>query len=256
MAIIALALISYLGFQAWLEVRTGNSPIARPTVGITGYKLPDFTGTIDNSGYDISFPQCRTAIADRRVDFVIIGVNHGKPITANPCFAQQWTWATKHDAVAVYINTSDPGNQDPSARGHQIAQDTLTRLRNAGVSSNVPIWLDVETHNSWSDSDRAITMLNSTLVALHDAGHPVGIYSTPVEWFSITMGAQVNVPTWLAIGKYSSVSAGVIGAKKACNRESFGGSTPSIVQFVANVDGLWLDRNIMCATPAGLVARP
>lgn len=255
-ALVSLVFIAYVGFQAWLEVRSGNSPISRPTVGIADYKRPVFEGTIDNSGYDISFPQCRTDIPDRLVNFVIIGLNHGKPLTANPCFKRQWRWAKQHDAAAIYINTSDPGNQDPDLRGKAIAQDTLSRLRAADVANDVPIWLDVETHNSWTDSDRAVTMLNSALSVLHGAGHPVGIYSTPVEWFTITMGAQTNIPTWLAIGKYSTVAAGVTGAKKACGRETFGGSRPAIVQFVAKVNGLWLDRNIMCANPGGLVARP
>ena len=255
-AVVALALIAYLGFQSWLELRDSGPIISSPTVGVKNYQLPPFTGELDNSGYDISFPQCRTTIPARRVGYVIIGLNHGKPLTANPCFAQQWQWAKQHDAAAVYINTSDPGISTATNRGKQIAQDTLKRLREAGVASDVPIWLDVESHNSWSDSDRAVALIDTALEELHKAGHPVGIYSTPVEWFTITMGAKVSVPAWLAIGKYSTVADGVAGAKKACSRTGFGDARPAIVQFVAKVDGLWLDRNIMCTDPAGLVARP
>ena len=256
LALVALVFIGYLGIQTWLEARPGSSIINRPTVGVADYTLPDFTGTIGNSGYDISWPQCRVQISDRLVNFVIIGLNHGKPLTTNPCFESQWQWARKHDAAAIYINTSDPGTMSPTARGKQIASDTLSRLRDAAVAKNVPIWLDVETHNTWTDSDRSVTMLNTLIQVLHDAGHPVGIYSTPVEWFTITMGAQVTVPTWLAIGKYSTVARGVAGAKAACEGTGFGDARPAIVQFVAKVDGLWLDRNIMCTQPNGLVARP
>ena len=255
-AIAGLVVLSYLAVQAWLEVKNGSSSINGPTVGVSNYKLPTFTGELDNSGYDISFPQCRTSIPPRRVGYVIIGLNHGKPMTSNPCFAEQWKWAKQHDAAAIYINTSDPGISTATNRGTQIARDTLSRLSEARVSNDVPIWLDVETHNSWSDSDRAVTMIDTLLKELHRAGHPVGIYSTPVEWFTITLDANVSVPTWVAIGKYSSISDGVIGAKRTCNSSNFGGKQPSIVQFVGKSNGIWLDRNIMCTNPAGLVARP
>lgn len=255
-AIIALALISFLGVQAWIETHHGQSLVTHATVGIDHYKLPTFSGSLDDSGYDVSFPQCQSVLSNKSVGFVIIGLNHGKPLTANPCFNDQWRWARQHAAAAVYINVSDPGQLTATSRGNQIADDTISKLTNAGVANDVPVWLDVETHNSWSDTDRAVTMLNTVIKELHSHGHPVGIYSTPVEWFTITMDANVTVPTWVAIGKYSSISAGVAGAKNTCSSSSFGGRSPGIVQFVAKSDGVWRDRNIMCTSPAGLVARP
>jgi len=256
LALIGFSLIAYLGVQAWLESSNGGTSVSAPTVGIKNYQMPKFVGEIDNSGYDVSFPQCHQELSQRFVGFTIIGLNNGRPYTTNPCFARQWAWANTHAARAIYINVSDPGNGTAKARGVAIAKDTLTLMKSFNVPSDVPIWLDIELNNDWTNADRSIVVLNEVMRILHKNGHPVGVYSVPVHWFSITLSADVSVPTWVALGPYSNLEKGVADAKAACTRQNFGGRQPAIVQFVGKTGDIWTDRNIMCGDPAGLVARP
>jgi hypothetical protein len=112
----------------------------------------------------------------------------------------------------------------------------------------------VETYNTWTSPDRAVQVLTELSIDLTAAGYPVGIYAPPVHWFEITGNANVGMPLWLAIGPYSDVESGVVAAKAACSKNAFGGKAPDMVQFVATVDGVALDRNIICTSPDGLVA--
>lgn len=256
LALGGFSLLGYLGVQAWLETSGGSSAVSTPVVGIKNYQLPNFIGEIDNSGYDVSFPQCHQELSQRFVGFSIIGLNNGRPYTTNPCFAKQWEWANTHSARAIYINVSDPGSGPARARGGAIAKDTLAQIKTFNIAKNVPIWLDIELNNDWTNANRSIVVLNEVMRILHKRGHPVGIYSVPVHWFSITLSADVSVPTWLALGKYSDIAKGVADAKRACTRTNFGGRKPAIVQFVGKTGDIWTDRNILCDSPAGLVARP
>lgn len=256
LALSGFCLLAYLGVQAWLESSSAKLDLAQTPVGIANYQTPNFTGTIDNSGYDVSFPQCNQPLSQKFVGFAIVGLNNGRPFTTNPCFARQWAWANQKSARAIYINVSDPGSGSAAKRGKDIARDALGRMVKLGVPANVPVWLDVEIDNDWTNSSRSIAVLNSVLKLLAAAGHPVGIYSVPVHWFHITMSTPVSVPTWLGIGKYESKADGVVAAKRACTQLNFGDRKPAIVQFVAKSPYGWLDRNILCGSPAGLVARP
>lgn len=255
-ALVGFSLIAYLGVQTWLETSSGHTANPLPTVGIPDYKVPEVPGAIDNSGYDVSFPQCHQVLSQKFVGFAIVGLNYGRPFTTNPCFASQWQWASSHTARAIYINVSDPGQGQAKYRGKKIAEDALARITRFAIPSSVPVWLDIEVNNEWTSTDRSIVVLNEVLQVLHAAGHPVGVYSVPRHWFDITGFADVSVPTWLALGQYSSVSSGVADAKQACDRITFGGDKPAIVQFVGKTGDIWTDRNIMCGSPAGLVARP
>ncbi len=255
----ALALAGFVGFSlinSWLnpEPLTIENVDGRPLVTATQPALIPFNFELDNSGYDISYPQCKGDLPSRFVGYAIIGLNGGKPFTVNKCFQKQWDWALTHDAVAVYINTADPGGESPVRYGKKIAKDTLKRLSEYDIKPGTPVWLDVETHNTWTSTDRAIQVLTELAIDLTAAGYPVGIYAPPVHWFEITGNANVGMPLWLAIGPYPDVESGVVAAKKACNENTFGGKAPDMVQFVATVDGVALDRNIICTGPVGLVA--
>lgn len=155
----------------------------------------------------------------------------------------------------MYINTSDPGDNTPTQQGVRIALDTVSRLQAQGVPDGTPVWLDVESGNTWNSNERAVTVLQAAINVLNKAGYPIGVYAPPVHWFRITFDAQVNFPTWLALGPYSSTEAGVRAAKAACKVRSFGNRTPAIVQFVSSPDGIKRDRNIMCTPPTGLVIK-
>ena len=255
----ALALAGLVGFSlvnSWLnpDPLTIENVDGRPLITATQPPLTPFDFELDNSGYDISYPQCSGELPSKFVGFAIVGLNGGKPFTENKCFKRQWEWALTYDAVAIYINTADPGTQSPVRYGKRVAKDTLKRLDKYDIEPGTPIWLDVETYNTWSGADRAVQVLTELTIDLTAAGYPVGIYAPPVHWFEITGNANVGTPLWLAIGPYPDVPSGVAAAKKACNRNAFGGKTPDMVQFVATVDGVTLDRNIMCTEPAGLVA--
>jgi hypothetical protein len=62
-------------------------------------------------GYDISYPQCGKPFPVAPA-FTIVGVNGGKPFTANPCLGagtqpSELAWAGP--GTAFYVNTSNPG---------------------------------------------------------------------------------------------------------------------------------------------------
>jgi len=60
-------------------------------------------------GYDISWPQCGKSYPSPPIAFAIIGINNGRPYTANPCFLDEYNWARKFEPnPAVYINTDFP----------------------------------------------------------------------------------------------------------------------------------------------------
>lgn len=256
---LALFFIAYASYS-YVSEKLGADPLniesvdGRPFINVTQPDSVTFSGSLDNSGYDVSHPQCKTVLPSGAVDFVIIGLNKGKPFTENPCFARQWQWALTHDGAAIYINTADPGESDPASYGQKIAKANLDLLSKHNVPKNIPIWLDVEMHNTWSSADRAVSVITETMHILTENGYYVGIYSTTAHWLEITMGAKLGVPTWRAIGEFSDVASGVAAAKEACTQAGIAGTMPAIVQFVTTVDGLALDRNIMCSTnPNGLV---
>lgn len=255
----AVALAGFVGFSlvnSWLnpDPLTIENIDGRPVITATQPALTPFSFELDNSGYDISYPQCGKPLPTKYVGYAIIGLNGGKPFTKNNCFQSQWDWALTHDAVAVYINTADPGTESPVRYGKKIAKDTLKRLSKHDINPGTPVWLDVETYNTWTSPDRAIQVLTELAIDLTAAGYPVGIYAPPVHWYEITGNANVGMPLWLAIGPYPDVESGVGAAKEACTRTAFGSKAPDMVQFVATVDGVELDRNIICTIPAGLVA--
>ncbi len=133
-------------------------------------------------GYDISFPQCGGSLP-APAGFAVIGVNDGRPFTANPCLAVELRWAESSlSAVpSFYVNTADPGpvgnadwpqtQQSPqictgansapcsydygwnaaqnSFQDAVAAETLLGAAAPAAAASSVPWWLDVESGNSW-----------------------------------------------------------------------------------------------------------
>src|ERR1700689_351171 len=62
------------------------------------------------TGFDISFPQC-TETLPPSPGFGVVGVNGGKPFSANKCLARELTWAmgAANGAPAFYANADNPG---------------------------------------------------------------------------------------------------------------------------------------------------
>lgn len=247
-----------LMFKSWLspDQITFETVDSRPVISATQPATSAWQQDIDNSGYDVSYPQCGYYLSDAFVGFTIIGLNYGRPFTQNPCFATQWKWANTHDGVAVYVNMSDPGSGTASERGAKIVEDLIQRLPNNAVRRGTPVWLDVEKENSWTSSERSVEVIQTVVTGLTKAGYPVGIYAAPTHWLEIAFNARVEIPVWVALGYYSSTAKGVADAKLACTELAFGDRKPSIVQFVSSDGSSRRDRNIMCTHPKGLVADP
>jgi hypothetical protein len=68
-------------------------------------------------GYDVSFPQCE-ASPPQAPSFAIVGVDGGLANDANPCLAQQLSWASAapgltrpaQPGLSLYLDAADPGS--------------------------------------------------------------------------------------------------------------------------------------------------
>src|SRR4051794_15821221 len=165
--------------------------------------VPGTAAAATTVGYDVSYPQCGTALPQDRA-FGIVGVNAGLSTRANPCLADQLAWAAQSSGVVaaqpkaqLYLNTANPGevrNQIttwPSSGatpygscdgansqacswqyGWERARTSVTSFftpaaQAAGVDSqpgDYVWWLDVETVNTWqSGSTAALARTRATL---------------------------------------------------------------------------------------------
>ena len=192
-----------IGAVAALVATAGVVPLA-PGAGAATY-------TYSGSGYDASYPQGDFS-PPSGMSFAIIGVTHGRPFTTNQYAAKQWKNAGT-PSKSLYFNTgyalayakSDTANCKISSAGYTptgASGHTLSALQAAwaiGCSeadyavSNQPAtpamwWADVETGNSWSTNtalnQATITGMVEELTTTPTI--PVGIYSTPSMWASIT----------------------------------------------------------------------
>lgn len=199
-------------------------------------------------GVDISYPQCGRPLRDIPSGFVIVGLNGGKPLNANPCFRAQWEFAGRQSGRAIYVNTADPGRGDPATYAVSAVNYDLKLMKARGIERGTPVWLDVETLNTWRGGQaRHRIVLQTMLEEFVRAGHPVGFYAARVHWAEITGGVAPGVPVWLAIG-----AAGAADAQSACGRAAFGAARPDIVQRIGSgSDGKPLDRNLVCSTKPG-----
>jgi hypothetical protein len=169
-------------------------------------------------GYDISWPQCGRLYPPGPVAFAVIGLNNGKPYTANPCFMDQYRWAQKVERhPAVYINMDYPkpgrpeGDTGPYGAcaeddawcraynyGYGIGRDTVTRASQFNITPSV-YWLDVETGNYWSsDPIYNAQVIRGTIEYLKEKGLPIGIYGTPRQWRIIAGASSPGLPIWTA----------------------------------------------------------
>jgi hypothetical protein len=154
-------------------------------------------------GYDVSYPQCSTSLPRDRA-FGIVGVNGGISTRANPCLAQQLTWAWESSGAVltqskaqVYLNSSNPGelltqvSTWPKAGVTPYGSCTGTnstacswqygfeRAQNSVISFFTPAaqaarvdsqpgryrwWLDVETMNTWQSGSAAALARNRATI--------------------------------------------------------------------------------------------
>ncbi len=205
--------------------------LARRTVGATAAVVLAVlalqvvgAGAASASGYDVSWPNCGRALPVDG-DVAIVGVNNGRPYTANPCLVEQFRWASAAPhQPAFYINTSNPGTASTSVDwyGQRSPNPACGRADEAacaynfgfngaerafshaqavtGAASRLTWWLDVETDNTWSDDVglNAADILGA-VAYLRSQNVPVGIYSTRYQWGRIAGGLRLpDVPSWVA----------------------------------------------------------
>ena len=171
-------------------------------------------------GYDVSYPNCAAAVLASQ-GFAVIGLNSGRPFTANPCFASEWAAATR--PRGVYMNTAyartlfrhitpdcaAAGRSRPLAPAAQRAyavgcSEAVAALQLLAAASPLAIWLDVEPANTWSPrrSLNDATVRGILDYLLTQPGHPlIGIYSNASFWRMIAGGwSSISVPEWIATG--------------------------------------------------------
>ena len=234
-----------------------NDPNVQPPtlkIVVQQPKVATYAGPPRRQGFDVSYPQCGKTLPSTKQGFAIVGIAGGAPLTRNKCRAAQWSWAQQQSGAAVYVNTSDPAKKDAATWGKEIGASALFGISTTGVPKGTPVWLDVETENTWNGSwSRHVTVLQTMAQTIADGGYPVGIYSNANLWYIITGNATVNVPIWYATGPGRKDRALAF-----CGSEGFGGKNPSIVQWVQKSEkGYLLDHNAFCPGVAGtgVVAR-
>lgn len=249
-AVLAVALIGG-GLVSALPAMVADGTAPRAMV-VNQPAAVTYPGPTTNLGYDVSFPQCGTYLPSPTDGFAIIGVHGGRPGKDQPCFPEQAWWAQQFDGFAVYVNTEYDGVSDPSAVGELLAEDAIARMQRQYLPVGTPVWLDVETDNNWRGSrEQHVLLLESAATRFAERGYPVGVYSAPRLWRTITGGVDPGTPIWLAIGKSTREKA-----EKACQTSGFGGRRPSMVQWVApREDGTLLDHDLICpgVEPTGLL---
>jgi len=171
-------------------------------------------------GYDVSYPNCNTRVPESST-FAVIGLNLGRPFTANPCFSEEWDAARQ--PRSVYVNTayspallrhvtpacSAAGRSQPLRPAAQRAyavgcSEADADLQLLAATPPAAIWLDVEPENTWSSrrSLNAATIRGMLERLLGQAGHPaVGVYSNAAFWRAIVgRWTSLTVPEWVATG--------------------------------------------------------
>lgn len=211
-------------------------------------------------GYDYSYVQCGKPAPT--TSFGVVGVNAGYPFTYyNSCLGTEFAAAARTGNAALYVNTGyDPtytavdgrhstaecvsssaaitgtGEQRSAwAVGCSEAQRDIAYAASQSASSPTAWWLDVETANSWSTSD--LSLNRYTIKGIIDrlrasTSVPVGIYSTPYQWNSITGGyAAPADANWVATGART-----VKRARSFCGDPGFTGAPVWLVQYVQGYD--------------------
>jgi hypothetical protein len=169
-------------------------------------------------GNDVSWPQCGGALPPEGFGFSVVGVTGGRPFSQNPCFAEQWRWASTHgDGAGVYLNlawTNPTDRRGLTGPAGTCAVGELPCLAYNASAANVreaiefaranganpPVWwLDVEIFNQWSPyKDLNSYVVKAAIDTLAASGVRAGIYSSPLMWRRITGGVRFDVPIWLA----------------------------------------------------------
>jgi hypothetical protein len=280
----------------WREVRLPDNPNAKP-----GDSLLRLTKLVTrNFVSDISHPQCegkksnntayrigmdalpRVASGLDNAPLAVIGVNGGRPFTANRCLQDLASVPQNYD---FYINSANPGLnvmrkyvQAPyhckstdrlciaEAYGALSANHALQLVQKANLSAPHGYWwIDVETMNAWKGSgyeNRAILTGMIKVLKAANSNPQIGFYSAPTsiihpdrpsQWTKITNIGEKdedgNLVGWLnGYDSWIATGSGTEGeAKRACvQRESFTGGRLVMSQYSEKVNGVTVDANVLC----------
>jgi LysM repeat protein len=176
-----------------------------------------------STGVDISYPDC-LAPGPPPADFVVIGLNDGRPFTTNPCFATEYAAArAAGHSPSVYLNSAYASSLFRHITGDCLAaaqdHETLRTLQLAyavgcsegeaalaalGETQVAALWIDVEPDNTWSTRvlrNRATIRGLVDHLLTHGSTPIVGAYSADVYWREI-MGewSSFALPEWIATG--------------------------------------------------------
>ena len=138
-----------------------------------------------------------------------------------------------YDMVVGGINDGSQGT---------IAGDLSDFSKATGGALNAqPVWLDVETGNSWQSGSNGLSMnvadLNGMVAALRapNATAAVGVYSTGYQWNQITgtpsgttAGNLSGLPDWIPGASTQSAAA------STCTQSAFTGGTVSLTQWTSS----------------------
>ncbi|HEX5417114.1 MAG TPA: hypothetical protein VFZ25_15730 [Chloroflexota bacterium] len=201
-------------------------------------------GALPVYGYDISFPQCKSGLPGVVSGQHVVGVNGGRPFTANPCFSAEIKWANAgNPRPALYMNLDYPrgaelGFSSNGPRGKCGANDQGCKMfnygfnaasdaaRRAGSFGQTVWWLDIETANYWSPNAALnAEIIRGALNYFQSHKLAVGIYSISPMWHKIAGGYAPGVPLWVA-----SWRANVSALGHCTSENAFGGGTVTMVQ--------------------------
>jgi hypothetical protein len=210
----ATGLVSNFGSANYFG--SAPSPLFRPVVGMA--EAPGTGGFFGGSfpsgsyGYDISNFQCPPGgsfpTGAHTIGIVqVVGKSFG---SANPCMAQEASWAGGGLNLYIFLNYEASPTNEPSCNGdqacnagYQVAMDAYQKAVNAGVNTAVPWWLDVENNaiSPWSSSTQEnANFVQGAINALHEAEGVanVGIYTSAGVWNGILGNYAPSVPYWMA----------------------------------------------------------
>jgi hypothetical protein len=207
--------------------------------------------------FDISWPQCGKGYPDASFDFAAVGVTGGRPLTANPCLADEFHWAASAKAGGhpqLYVNLDLDGvaqgrricdENDHPCRAYNYGASTVDSAVSYADSQRVQAphwWFDVETANVWSADhlDWNAAVIQGAIEAMQARELNVGIYSTSEQWQLIAGDYRPAVPSWPAVYAGHDAAPGYCDAST-----SFTAGPVLMVQY--SDDGF--DQDYVC--PAG-----
>jgi hypothetical protein len=205
-----------------------------------------------NTGYDVSWPQCPSNFPTGSFTIAVAGVNNGKAMTANPCFAAALSWAKQSPRVAsLYLNTNAPpgtyvgttsagaacGRKDTQCSSYSYGRDAANYavLHSVAGSGVTQLWLDVETGNSWSRDTAANAQVLQGMMDVLSGRYSVGLYSTSYQYGKIA--GNYVFPNNLAPALWIPGAGSLANAAAFCGTvPKFAGGAPALVQWTATYD--------------------